>query len=398
MLTKILFYLFFSISINAQWIQVSNGMGNTVVHSIACKGNNLFAGSKYGSGLYLSTNNGTNWTQTSLVNQHVIEITVNENYIFAGTYGYGIYSSSNNGTNWNQTYIGIFNEISSMVTEGSNTVAGYRRAAPPYGFYLVKSTDNCQTWYSSGLNGHSVNALTLNGSNIFAGTYNGVYLSTNFGENWTQTALHEFIFSLMQNGSIIVAGTRDNGIFLSTNYGTDWTQTLDINIFIHSLIYNGNNIFAGTDGNGIYISNDNGTSWTQRNEGLDNDTIFSLCILNDYIFAGTRSKGVYRRMLSELIGINPISTEIPNKFSLSQNYPNPFNPNTKIQFALPNSSYVKLIIYDALGRKVETLVNVYLKAGTYEANWSAEMYSSGIYYYQLTTDIYTDTKKMILIK
>ncbi len=101
---------------------------------------------------------------------------------------------------------------------------------------------------------------------------------------------------------------------------------------------------------------------------------------------------------SQLVGITPISSEIPNKFSLSQNYPNPFNPVTNIHFAIPKSSFVKLIVYDMLGREVESLVNENLNAGTYNAEWNASNFSSGVYFYRLQTDRYTETKKMILVK
>jgi hypothetical protein len=93
-----------------------------------------------------------------------------------------------------------------------------------------------------------------------------------------------------------------------------------------------------------------------------------------------------------------ISGGIPKAFSLSQNYPNPFNPNTKITFALPRSSFAKLVVYDMLGREVETLFNGHLNAGVYESDFDASKYSSGVYYYKLETDGYTETKKMILIK
>jgi len=99
-----------------------------------------------------------------------------------------------------------------------------------------------------------------------------------------------------------------------------------------------------------------------------------------------------------LVGIININSEIPNQFSLSQNYPNPFNPATKIQFALPKSSFAKLVVYDAFGRELETLVSEQLNAGTYEADWPAGKFSSGVYYYKLTTYDFTETKKMILIK
>ena len=98
------------------------------------------------------------------------------------------------------------------------------------------------------------------------------------------------------------------------------------------------------------------------------------------------------------IGINNISTEIPASYTLSQNYPNPFNPVTNIKFAIPASGFVKLIVFDMLGRQVETLVNDNLTAGTYNADWDASMYSSGVYFYKLESIEYTDVKKMILVK
>ncbi len=86
------------------------------------------------------------------------------------------------------------------------------------------------------------------------------------------------------------------------------------------------------------------------------------------------------------------------KFSLSQNYPNPFNPSTKIKLDIPKASFVKLIIYDELGREVVTLVNEDMKAGTFEADWDASNYSSGIYFYRIISEGFSDTKKMVLLK
>ncbi|MBZ0203588.1 MAG: T9SS type A sorting domain-containing protein [Ignavibacteria bacterium] len=98
------------------------------------------------------------------------------------------------------------------------------------------------------------------------------------------------------------------------------------------------------------------------------------------------------------IGIQQTSAEIPNSFSLSQNYPNPFNPTTNIKFDIPKSSNVKLVIYDALGREVAVLANEELKAGTYQADWDASEYSSGVYYYKIEAGEFIETKKMIVLK
>jgi hypothetical protein len=101
-----------------------------------------------------------------------------------------------------------------------------------------------------------------------------------------------------------------------------------------------------------------------------------------------------------LIGINKIDNEVPKYYSLYQNYPNPFNPLTKIKFDVTavGKGDVKLIVYDALGREAAVLINEQLKAGTYEAEWNASNYPSGVYFYKLTAGKFTQTKKMVLIK
>lgn len=115
---------------------------------------------------------------------------------------------------------------------------------------------------------------------------------------------------------------------------------------------------------------------------------------------GTISKSVSWLAIAgnTFIGIKPISTEVPAEFSLQQNYPNPFNPSTIIRFLIKDSRSVSLKIFDVIGKEVTTLVNEQLKAGEYEINWDASAYASGIYYYKLVTDNFSDTKKMVLIK
>ncbi|NOS85993.1 MAG: T9SS type A sorting domain-containing protein [Ignavibacteria bacterium] len=103
------------------------------------------------------------------------------------------------------------------------------------------------------------------------------------------------------------------------------------------------------------------------------------------------------------IGIEPISTEIPQKYELLQNYPNPFNPVTKIRFNIPafvetTRRVVSLRIYDVLGKEIAVLVNENLKPGIYEIDWNAEDIPSGVYFYSLITNEFTQTKKMVVLK
>lgn len=99
-----------------------------------------------------------------------------------------------------------------------------------------------------------------------------------------------------------------------------------------------------------------------------------------------------------IVGIENISEEVSD-YKLFQNYPNPFNPETNIKFSLSENSNVSVKIYDINGRLVRTLVNnVKLNPGQYSVTFEAGNLSSGVYFYKLETDIFTDTKKMILSK
>jgi len=89
---------------------------------------------------------------------------------------------------------------------------------------------------------------------------------------------------------------------------------------------------------------------------------------------------------------------IPIEFALEQNYPNPFNPSTKIEFSIQDFGFVSLKVYDILGNEVATLVNSEKPVGVYEVEWNAADLTSGVYFYQLKTESFVETKKMILMK
>jgi hypothetical protein len=119
-----------------------------------------------------------------------------------------------------------------------------------------------------------------------------------------------------------------------------------------------------------------------------------------------------------VIGVEPVSSEIPQQFKLYQNYPNPFNPSTKIKFQIPAVGQrhsaiggfdVRLVIYDLLGREIAFLIPPLrgrqegFKPGTYEVEWNGINYPSGVYFYQLSISndqltVKSETKKMVLIK
>lgn len=99
-----------------------------------------------------------------------------------------------------------------------------------------------------------------------------------------------------------------------------------------------------------------------------------------------------------VVAVDPVGGVLPSAFALEQNYPNPFNPATTIKFSIPKNGLVQLKVFDVTGSEVASLVNGELNAGSYKADFNASQLGSGVYFYKLVADGYSETKKMILIK
>jgi hypothetical protein len=107
--------------------------------------------------------------------------------------------------------------------------------------------------------------------------------------------------------------------------------------------------------------------------------------------------GTYGSGLYTVCSIN-IENTLPADYSLSQNFPNPFNPSTVIEFTLPEQTYVELGIYNILGERVALPVKAQYGAGRYKVDFSAAGLPSGVYFYRLDTDSFSETKKMLLLR
>ncbi len=380
-------------STNAQWQQVYT-VPNWV-YSFTATGNNIFIGAG-STGIHSSANNGANWSQGNLTGT-VYSLASSGSFLFAGNSGNGIFRSSNAGVNWIQTPLNN-RFIRTLAVNGATILAG--TSSSDNEIYL--STNYGANWNEVSPIGGEVMSLNISDNYVFAGGNPvGVFISTNDGANWQQSSLNSGIVrAIVSNGSNIYAGTN-SGVFISTNYGANWVESSLSTQYIYSMALNGSNLYAANGTGGVWVSNNSGVNWTQRNEGFGGLNVQNVFISGSYIYASAYTGSnhtVFRRPLSELVGIQNISSEIPDGFSLQQNYPNPFNPSTKIKFAIPNSSFVKLAVYDMLGREVSSLVNEQLQPGTYEYEFEASGLISGVYFYKISTDNFSEVRKMILIK
>ncbi|MBI4946227.1 MAG: T9SS type A sorting domain-containing protein [Bacteroidetes bacterium] len=367
---------------NAQWQQTSLPSSSTVI-CFAVSGSNMYAGTK-SNGIFLSTDNGNTWTAkntglTTTVN-YVYALAISGNNIFAGTSAYGVFLSTDNGNNWTPINTGLTNKaVHTLAVSGSNIFAGTTGG----GIFLSTNNGNNWTAMNNGLTSTTVTSLTISGSNIFAGTTGGIFLSTNNGGLWTQILSGKSINTIAISGSNIFAGTL-NGVYLSTDNGNTWNWANgNLSQGVTTFAFSGTNVFAGlTDGytpgsGGVFLSTNNGNTWTAVNTGLTNTMILELVINGNYLFAGTQGAGAWKRLLSEIVGIEE-HTVPSDYFSL---YPNPASAYFMIRNTNDAINLQSLSLTDILGNEILSA-----KIKDEETKVNIETLPKGVYFVQLTTD------------
>jgi ligand-binding sensor domain-containing protein len=359
--------------------------------------------------IFRSTNNGASWDSltTSPVNVNVIS-TKGTTHVFVHTNGAGVIRSTNRGSTWGTANSGLTtnNTRFGVVSPSGDIFIGSAAG-------VFRSTNDGDFWtnVSSNLPELDIGALCVtNSGTLLAGVKgtNGIYRSTNNGASWTITGMptNFRVYCLAANpaNNHIYAGTR-NGVYRSTDDGLTWTHSGIAGRSISTALPTFADIFIGTDSLGVFRSTNNGATWDSVNTGLTNQNIYSLCLANGYLFAGTLG-GIFRSM-NPITSVRESGSGNPVEFSLQQNYPNPFNPSTNIKFQIPSTKlrfgtsdlgFVSLKVFDVLGREVATLVNENLKPGSYETTFNAEGLASGVYLYRLQAGAFAGTKKMILTR
>ena len=154
---------------------------------------------------------------------------------------------------------------------------------------------------------------------------------------------------------------------------------------------------VGENGTIIYTTN-GGNNWVQLVSNTNNTLRSVFFPVSNTGYAVGLNGTIRKTTTGFVVGIEPVNSLVPDKFSLHQNYPNPFNPVTKIGFDIPLWANVRLSVFDVSGKEVASLLNQYIQPGSYEIGWDGSNYASGIYYYKVITESFTETKKMILVK
>lgn len=327
-----------------------------------------------GSNLYKTNNGGLIWD--SLINlnwgNEIKFLNIDTGYYLSNGY---LKKTFNGGINWISQFISTYANKFCFLENNDNGFAltSYQTGIPPGIYYhneIYETTNNGESWvliqsinngWGSGYYS-SINFLNNNIGFLSGGI--GMRKTTDGGISWH--VIYSYAqgygfecdpFFCNQNVGYISSYNR---ILKTTNEGNNWF-----------------NIFNGSDNINSLFFNDNNTGYAVGDFG--------------YILKTTNGGGIF-------VNVETENENIPSTYNLHQNYPNPFNPITKIEFDIPEKNNVQLIVYNMLGKQVATIVNSELEAGHHSFGFDGTNHSSGIYFYRLETENFSQTKKMLLVK
>lgn len=338
--------------------------------------------------------------------------------ILGETQNNGVRRSLNGGVSWSSATSGLSGSgawVGPIISHPDSAEIFYTARAQ-----VFKTTNAGGNWFpiSSGTSG-TIRELAISRSEpaiMYATSGALVFRSTDGGYNWgsvtsglpNRTITSVYVHPESSSTAFLTfSGFGAGKVYKTTNMGTSWisisgnlpdTPVNDILVYYPGV--STSTYLAATDV-GVFITNDHGTTWTELASGLPNTVAIHL----DYneaanrIRVATHGRGVYETTITT--GVISYSNDVPSAFTLEQNFPNPFNPTTTIRYSVPSgtvSQRVTLVVYDMLGKHVETIVDQPHAPGTYTATWDARGIASGMYLYRLTSGGFSATRKLMLLR
>lgn len=309
---------FFSTNLlQAQWVQTSGPRSENIT-ALAVLDENIFAGTSY-SGIFLSTNNGENWTHldNGLAGVAITGFAKIGTNLFVGTKGSGVFLSTDGGSSGVAVNEGLGNFF--IV---SLAVSGNKLFANTWGGLFVSSDNGAHWTYISQLNNLTGGPLLVNqnsdgSTSIYVGDYTGLYRSIDEGSSWTKLnnpptdGSDPYVTALIampnnSGGNYLFVGTRGDGVFRTSDDGANWikcnvglTQNWWDDVYVNAFVVIGTNLFIGENLQsdfecGVFRSTDYGASWTSTNLELKNRDVVALVVKDTNLFAGTSGGGVFR--------------------------------------------------------------------------------------------------------
>jgi photosystem II stability/assembly factor-like uncharacterized protein len=423
--------LYFS-SLNAQWYEVSSNLpSDWSVWQIDAIDSLTAIGPVSANHIYFTTNGGSSWNPISLpTGPDDIDMIDTQKIWFCNGAG-KIYGTTDGGINWQlqfyDTSLTSFMNYIEMFDALNGIAMGDAKDVNSPAIFL-RTTDGGSNWISmnqnylsgllSGDQWRRVDFVDINTGYFYSSgeSPQKLYKTTNGGQDWVVindtiscTVLKFYdenigvVISFKYVGSLYVPAiytTTDGGV--SWKYVTFTTEHWAWGTDIEFSPTNSSKIWVTTNPT-VFSSTDSGNTWTEQ-AYIENMQFLDIVFIDDnHGWLLGRSSGnfyIYRTTNSGsggLVSVDYQSNAIDN-FYLYQNYPNPFNPETKLAFQIAQFGFVSLKVYDILGNEIATLLNEEKSVGIYEIEFNAASLPSGIYFYQLKTDSFIQTRKMVYLK
>ncbi len=405
----------FGASFAAEWTRVGEVPAGEFL-SLYASEDRLYAG---GAGVvYIYDGSSRSWTATAPISEtadHVAAIIAVGNRLFAGVYYEGVFESTDGGASWTPRHGGLTELGANVPNEFAVRGDSLYMATEGAGVYVL-NLEGTATWtpYREGLDfgvEWNVAGLVNSAGTLIAGAgANGTIAARMSGDTeWQNHQFSEFsgtplkmLGLVAQDG--VAYGAASDGLYRSSNNGQNWEQYLTGigEIGDAAVAWGANRICAAVNklGLGTRIYQWTEDTWTPIDQ-LNSVETWDMIIFGNRMYLARTDGLWYTNLgLTDAPGDDPV---LPRKISLAQNYPNPFNLSTSIAFTTIKPGKVQLSVYNVLGQLVAMLVDREVSAGTYTVEWNGlnstgEAVPSGIYFYRLTAEGVTQTRKMVVLK
>jgi photosystem II stability/assembly factor-like uncharacterized protein len=320
-----------------------------------------------------------------------------------------IFKTTDRGLSWNQVPSGTANDLYAVYFSDASTgwIIGDGGTA-------LRTTDGGSTWIPQSL-GTTQRLVSMSFVSTLTGwisTNYGKLLKTTDGGNTWITQLEGSTYARYYNFPLHFVNAT-TGWFCNDTYGrmektTDggstWTsQNTWVSTSLNDLHFlDALNGWAVGDDGTVVMTDDGGDLWQVRKSNTEH-SLYSLFVLNDSLAWAAGGYSTIMRMSRQWTAtvVEPGSeakSTLPLEYALYQNYPNPFNPATTIVFELPRRGDVLLRVFNVLGQEIATLASGSFPPGRFKAQWDAQGFPSGVYFYRLESGSFKGTQKMILLR